>query len=385
MRKFRENKGITLIALIITIVVLLIIAGISISGGISGVEQVDNNRLITEFEKVQHAVTERYTKYKLTKDASLLAGTKIELTSLTDVPTSIKWKVYQFTESSNPEREYYRLSTSNLIELGLTGGTDEYKGSSYIVNYYSGEVYDEVQKQTSNGTVLYKAAIENEASELGDDYIKDGMQVWYDGINNTGSGHSSSTKIWFDLSGNGNDATLHNFDTTPTEESGWHSNYLAFDGVDDFAEKTGVTINGANGTIEIVGKYISGTYIFRSNSSDLGTYIRGINTTKGSMPTNVDFNTTNYYNLSSRVLKYYTENNTSYTLNYYNMTISGEPQVYQSTNNGDWISMGSFVNANWDQGTKLQVYAVRLYNRGLSEDEIHHNYILDKARYGIEE
>ena len=27
----------------------------------------------------------------------------------------------------------------------------------------------------------------------------------------------------------------------------------------------------------------------------------------------------------------------------------------------------------------------KVYNRALSEDEVCHNYILDKARYGIEE
>ena len=32
-----------------------------------------------------------------------------------------------------------------------------------------------------------------------------------------------------------------------------------------------------------------------------------------------------------------------------------------------------------------KVYSTKIYNRALSEDEIHHNYILDKNRYGIEE
>jgi len=67
------------------------------------------------------------------------------------------------------------------------------------------------------------------------------------------------------LSGNNNHATIYNISTTPTDDSGWHSNYLALDGIDDFASKTGITVNGADGTIEIISKYISGTWIFRSN------------------------------------------------------------------------------------------------------------------------
>lgn len=390
MERMKNNKGITLIALIITIVVLLIIAGISISGGITGIEEANDNRTMTELEKVQHAITQRYSKFELTKDTSLIVGTKID--DLPTIPTPTgetkapTWKVFQVTSgatvSTHPERKYYRLSKSDLQNLGLTGSEN---GSSYIVNYYSGEIFDENKKQTSKGIVLYKTAMENEASELGDEYIKDGMQVWYDGINNTGSGHSSSTTTWYDLSGNNNHATIYNIATTPTADSGWHSNYLALDGVDDFASKTDILVDGANGTIEMIAKWNSGLYLLRSNASGNRTYITGKVTTKGDPAVPIVFVTNNFNNLSSRVLKYYTEKGMSYTMNYYNIVASGEPQIYQTTNNGNYISIGSFLNTSWDQGSKVQVYAVRVYNRGLSEAEIHHNYILDKARYGIEE
>lgn len=168
MMNFKNNKGITLIALIVTIVVLLIIAGMSIAGGISGVEQANDNKLLSELSMVQHAITERYTKYKLTKDTSLLVGTKVDVSSLTDVPEPIEWRVIQTTSTSevstHPERNYYRLNESNFVDLGLTG---DYKDVSYIVNYYSGEVYNEKEKQTTKGEVLYKTAIQDQVSELG--------------------------------------------------------------------------------------------------------------------------------------------------------------------------------------------------------------------------
>lgn len=41
-----------------------------------------------------------------------------------------------------------------------------------------------------------------------DGYVTDGLVLYYDAINNTGSGHSSSTTTWKDLSGNGNDGTV---------------------------------------------------------------------------------------------------------------------------------------------------------------------------------
>lgn len=59
--------------------------------------------------------------------------------------------------------------------------------------------------------------------------IKDGLLLWYDfkGMKNT----DETKGIAKDLSGNGNDGTLTNFNFT--EESGYKDNTLVFDGVDD--------------------------------------------------------------------------------------------------------------------------------------------------------
>lgn len=59
--------------------------------------------------------------------------------------------------------------------------------------------------------------------------IKDGLLLWYDfkGMRNTDAGK----EVAKDLSGNGNDGTLTNFNFT--EESGYKDNTLVFDGVDD--------------------------------------------------------------------------------------------------------------------------------------------------------
>ena len=35
--------------------------------------------------------------------------------------------------------------------------------------------------------------------------------------------------------------------------------------------------------------------------------------------------------------------------------------------------------------SNMEVYSVRIYNRCLTEDEINHNYEIDKARFGITE
>ncbi len=416
MKNLRENKGITLIALIVTIVVLLIIAGISINMGITGVDQAGENRLITELEKVQHAVTERYTKYKLTKDTSMLVGTIVD--NLPTLPTkenenkTIKWKVLQFSDSTDTEiknkilqeRKYYRLSSSDLSKLGLTGGTDEYKGSSYIVNYYSGEVYDEVQKQTASGTILYKTAIEDEVSGLGDDYIKDGMQVWYDAINNTGSGHSSSTTTWYDLSGNGRDGKMT--DVT------MGSNYAEFNGTSSWVNMgemsnftNQVTLEAminvpsvAENTIgDIICNQEHGGVCLRYNKGKVFwvIYIKNIGYVQvgcnSSISTNKTYHVIGTYN--GLDMKVYINGIEQKDITLYDGNLKPKPNILDNPgtiqgpryNTVMALGINPIENTVDRYGFYGKIYDARIYNKALSADEIHHNYILDKARYGIEE
>jgi len=390
MKNFRENKGITLIALIITIVVLLIIAGISISGGIEGIDKADDNRAMSDLEKVQHAITERYTKFELTKDTSVIVGTKVDLSSLTDVPESINWKVFQVTQASetstHPERKYYRLGKSDLENLGLTG---EHKSSSYIVNYYSGEVYDETKRQTTSGTVLYKSAIENEASELGDDIITDGLLVYYDAINNTGTGHSNTTTVWKDLSGNGRDGkmtdvTMGNNYAQFNGTSSWvnmgeiNSDYqtveLTFSTNKEGYQQSvfGNWQTGGGGISIVNGGYIYGTFYIRNKgakeitsdiyaaNNKIYNVILTFNGEKDVLYVNGIEKGTNDTNATGVIKK--PDNDTIFA-------IGGNPQ-------------GLVIGGNKLRG---KVYDAKIYNRALSASEVKQNYIIEKNRYGIEE
>lgn len=149
----KENRGITIISLVVTIIVLLILAGVTVNGVIQGIDETEENKLLSELSMVQHAISERYTKYKLTKDKDILVGTRIQTSTLEDVPNTIIWKVTQFDETNNPEKEYYRISNADLKKLGLS--SNDATNSSYIINYSTGEVYNEISKTTKSGKVLY--------------------------------------------------------------------------------------------------------------------------------------------------------------------------------------------------------------------------------------
>lgn len=140
----KENKGITLIALIITIIIVIIIGAIGVKAGRDSIRAGKDNRLLTELDMVQHAVMERYTKYKLTNNENDLVGTRLAYSTAKSVADEMKVNL--------PEQlTYYELNDSDLKNLGLE--TSEF---TYIVNYPNGIVMNSKEKIANNGEALYK-------------------------------------------------------------------------------------------------------------------------------------------------------------------------------------------------------------------------------------
>ncbi|MBR3249776.1 MAG: hypothetical protein IKF83_03650 [Clostridia bacterium] len=140
----KENKGITLIALIITIIVLIIIGAIGVKAGRDSIRASKDNRLWTELDMVQHAIMERYTKYKLTNEQQALVGTIKEYSEVKNIADEMKVTL--------PEQlTYYELRREELKNLGLE--ESEYE---YIVNYDNGIVINSKEKFTNKGEALYK-------------------------------------------------------------------------------------------------------------------------------------------------------------------------------------------------------------------------------------
>lgn len=142
----RENKGITLVALVITIIILLIISGISITGTIAGKKETQESVQISELKMIQQAILQRYTKSQLTKET--LPGTSIDISQVQSMINEINNKTEQNIVLKG--KDYKRLNKTDLEKLGITGEED-----SYIVNYNTGEVINETLKTTKSGKALY--------------------------------------------------------------------------------------------------------------------------------------------------------------------------------------------------------------------------------------
>lgn len=148
MNFWKEQDGITIISLVITVVVLIILSGIGIKMGTDSIKSSKDGALVSDLAMVQHAVLEQYTKYQTTKDITYLVGNKVEKEEMTQIAKDLNITLANIPQNYL-NKDYYRLDKAALLEIGIENTDDE-----YIVNYISGEVINMTQKTTSD-TALY--------------------------------------------------------------------------------------------------------------------------------------------------------------------------------------------------------------------------------------
>lgn len=152
----RNNKGVTLVAIVLTIVILLIISGIAINTGTKGAETAAENKLLSELKIVQHAVLERYTKAAIVKED--VPGSKLTTYQdiVNEIDSSIQLKITEVNYTNlNKYQYYYILYPQDLAKIGVANGKD-----TYIVNYSTGEVINKTTPRTAKGEVLYTYAVD---------------------------------------------------------------------------------------------------------------------------------------------------------------------------------------------------------------------------------
>ena len=144
----RESKAITIISLVVTIIILLIISGISITGVIRGIDETQEATQISQLNMIQHTILERKTKAQFTKEE--LPGTEISEENLEKVLNEIKEKTNQEIILKGKIQDYKELNTTDLENLGISKDND-----TYIVNYKTGEVINKTKLTTKSGKILY--------------------------------------------------------------------------------------------------------------------------------------------------------------------------------------------------------------------------------------
>lgn len=148
----KKNRGITMVALVITIVVLLIIAGISIGAGNNAIknsklENLKTNMLLIEVkakEQIENAkfrlgtsfdkATEEEKTNRVNTAKSEFKGEEIVDGNIFKNNTKITTEKIQEDNTKN-NTYYYKLSTQNLMDMGLKNVKSDEKNGYYIVKY----------------------------------------------------------------------------------------------------------------------------------------------------------------------------------------------------------------------------------------------------------
>ena len=141
----KNDNGITMVVLVLTIIILLILAGISIGIGNnviekSKLENIKTNMLLIEVKAKEAA-----------KDANFNLGTSYEsivdetqkIERLQQAKLELKGTIIENTNELNIGIEkgideleiFYKLSTEDIINMGITNINSDDKNGYYIVKY----------------------------------------------------------------------------------------------------------------------------------------------------------------------------------------------------------------------------------------------------------
>ena len=165
----KDNQGVTIVVLVVAVVLLLILAGVGLNLSFSSIAQVKDSKLKTELGIVRQAVTEQYWKASSVGKTEISTGDRIVsfwvgnlITNFSEIDLPNKNTV-KLTEESEAffskvddyapvyqEDYYYRLTPNQLKEIGINEAE-----ATYVVNYATGEVYNETQKKDSKSQLLY--------------------------------------------------------------------------------------------------------------------------------------------------------------------------------------------------------------------------------------
>ena len=375
MEKLKKTNGITLIALIVTIIVLLILAGVSIA------MLTGENGILTQAKKA-----EKETKIANEKEAIQLEMINEELKDRT-LANGDNWKIVSINDINKIYGTgYYFVGEGINIE---NYGKTKYE---WIINYDTGEV-----------TKLEKDGYTKLA--YGDNLaVKDNLILNVDPIN------MSDENSW------GEGVTVYGI--TEGDGYGWNKSEFKLDGVDDYIEvypqedikiDEGITFEfyGKTSNYEVPllskakrGVFDTSKFRVRWNGNGIRCTMSGLNS--GSNWVDSEYGYTGHWIKKENIgiMNFEEEGYLTMVADSKNNKISlyFDGEFIDETNcNHDWMLAGGLTDntipftvgfqVGGDTYTeyfgKLDIYACRLYNKVLTAEEIKDNYNATVAYHNI--
>lgn len=236
----KNEKG--AIVLYVTIVCLFILI-IAIAGYVQiANKQASQIEQLSAMEKAYSQGTTLEDEYKGYGGGDIIPISTVEQLQKigSNEEVYIDGKIYTMGENSTYllEQDFEFIGDFRETAQRIKDGQILINGNNHIIKVTNTDGIDEYYTEESKYYIA--------TNKYG--YVLDGLELYYDGIDNTGTGeHSLYTTTWKDLSGNGNDGKLNSFGNSII--SGWGKNYLALDGINDWVN-CGI-INNDYATIEL--------------------------------------------------------------------------------------------------------------------------------------
>lgn len=374
MKNLRKIEGITLIALVITIIVLLILAGVSIAmlTGNNGIlTQTQNAKKMTEVANEKEAVQLAIVSKEITDDEKYNVGKNLYDKTLEN---GDKWRIISFNNTIYGTGWTYIPKETEVENYGKTK-------SNWLINYEKGETIE-----LEEGKFTELAYGENLA-------VKDGLILNADPIN------MSDANSW------GNGVTIHG--VQEGDGFGWNKTEFKFDGINDYIE-VNTDVNLEEGmTFEFYGKSDSSAVYMLSKTlkndnrfaARFRTYFKGdksfwccMSSKNSQSSWVVNPQGLSHWIQKSNVGSFSTENGSYLTMTvnlktdmislYWNGEFVGNTQC-----NHEWLVSGDLTNSNVpftigmmvsgdvyaESFSKMDLYACRLYNKALSDQEVKDN------------
>ena len=337
-------KGITLIALIITIIIMLILAGITL------------NLTLGEHGifKTARDASDEYSKQE--------AKERLELVLL-------DMQAEKITNSAYNENEYL---TKKIEENDM-----KVDGNTVTVGKWKFEIDRSVPQISGNGQV------DEESKEI----VRTGLIAWYDGIENTDGEHSYDTTTWKDLSGNNASGATINGAT-------WTKDGLYFDGSNDWVNMNSILMPETdNFTIDMVfsifvNKNSGGNYILAQNNeystsrTGIGTYNNEIGVW-GESCTDASQITVYKAKMTEKINVVFARNK-----DIFEIWVNGKKEKEYIKQEAT-IAQVNTVLGRWGLNNELYfngtIHSIKAYDKALDNQEIMQNYKVNNNKFNIEE
>ena len=127
----KNDKGISLIALVVTIIAIIIISAIFVRLSTSSISLSEEAKISNERKEIESAITNRFADYAINKNAYPLVGKEVtisEISSIDGINTN--------------DIEYIRkINQADIQGMSIKNTT----GYEYIVDYLTGKVFGPIK------------------------------------------------------------------------------------------------------------------------------------------------------------------------------------------------------------------------------------------------